>query len=221
MHRACIASSSYANFCFYCLPHLHFLMRTSLQFPVHCSPPRVMFLQRVPRSCRLLIVVNSPVCGDLCCFAKRATMLYTGKESQLIIVTTPTHSRAQCALCSFFSSKCYIVIHRELLIVVNWAHSSFQCSPVCAVRIWHILHCCLCLSAKCHEVVHREGVVVQPLVVYNCHHDIFESPVCHKMCSKYANQYVLVQCTMCTDLQPCCWRFYKQSTIATNLILVQ
>ena len=50
----------------------------------------------------------------------------------------------------------------------------------------------LCLSAKCNEVAHREGVAAQPLVVYNCHPDIFKSPaVCTKMCSKFANQYVL------------------------------
>ena len=163
MHRACIASSSYANFCFYCLPHLHFLMRTSLQFPVHCSPPRVLFLQRVPRRCPLLIVANSPVCGDLCCFAKGITQSEnTVRESQLIIVTTPTHSRAQCALCSFFSSsKCFKVIHRERLGVVN-------CCQQPSVRRF-LLFC-----KEGHIVVHREGVAVN-----NCHHpNTFKSLVC-------------------------------------------
>ena len=107
-------------------------------------------------------------------------------------------SPVMCAV-QFFLFK---MLHSHTQGVVNCCQLSSFKFPVFATV--HILHCFLCLSAKCHEVVHREGVVVQPLVVYNCHHDIFKSPVCHKMCSKYANQYVLVQCTMCTDLQPCC-----------------
>ena len=65
-----------------------------------------------------------------------------------------------------------------------------QCifGPLC--HTLHILHC-FC-AFLCREVAHREGVVAQPLVVYNCHPDIFKSPaVCTKMCSKFANQYVL------------------------------
>ena len=151
MHRACIASSSYANFCFYCLPHLHFLIRTTLQFPVHCSPPRVLFLQRVPRSCRLLIVVNSPVCGDLCCFAKGIKQSEnTVRESQLIIVTTPTHSRAQCAHCRYFSSKCYIVIHRERLGVINCCQlSSFKFPVFTSMCSAHLAHFALLFVPFC------------------------------------------------------------------------
>ena len=108
-------ASSYASrlHCIFFLCKLLFLLSSSSAFPnAHFSAvpgsllsvPCVLFLQRVPRSCRLLIVVNSPVCGDLCCFAKSTTQSQnTVRESQLIIVTTPTHSRAPCAMFSFFS----------------------------------------------------------------------------------------------------------------------
>ena len=110
-------ASSYASrlHCIFFLCKLLFLLSSSSAFPnAHVpavpgsllSVPCVLFLQRVPRSCRLLIVVNSPVCGDLCCFAKSTTQSQnTVRESQLIIVTTPTHSRAQSVLCSFFLFK--------------------------------------------------------------------------------------------------------------------
>ena len=147
-------ASSYASrlHCIFFLCKLLFLLSSSSAFPnAHVpavpgsllSAPRVLFLQRVPRSCRLLIVVNSPVCGDLCCFAKSTTQSQnTVRESRLIIVTTPTHSRAQCALCSFFfSSKCYIVIHRERLGVVNCCQlSSFKFPVFTSMCSAHLSH---------------------------------------------------------------------------------
>ena len=61
--RQNVGASSYATSCFYCVPHLHFLMCTSLQFPVHHSPlPRVVpvFVQQGLASClQMLIIVQA------------------------------------------------------------------------------------------------------------------------------------------------------------------
>ena len=108
-------ASSYASrlHCIF-LCKLLFLLSSSSAFPnAHVpavpgsllSVPRVLFLQRVPRSCRLLIVVNSPACRDLCCFAKSTTQSQnTVRESRLIIVTTPTHSQEPSERCAVFFS---------------------------------------------------------------------------------------------------------------------